>query len=43
MVLINPVGYTQIFSFLENQTLAMPANTATYSSAPVALMPAINC
>jgi hypothetical protein len=42
MVLISPTGYTKMFSFLLNHTLAIPANTAMYSNSDVALMPSIN-
>ncbi len=43
MVLIIPVGYTQMFSFLENQTLIIPIATAINSTGPVPLMPLTNC
>ena len=37
-----PVGYTQMFSFLENQTLTMPIVTAINSNGPVCFKPVIN-
>lgn len=39
IVLIIPVGYTHIFSFLLNHTLAIPVKTATYSGKEVVTMP----
>ena len=39
VVLMRPVGYTQIFSFLENKTLRIPKTTAINSSPVVANRP----
>jgi hypothetical protein len=42
MVPTNPVGYTQIFSFRENQTLTIPEITAAYSIHVVSFIPEMN-
>jgi hypothetical protein len=41
MVLISPVGYTQIFSFLENQTEMMPDAIAKSSNIMLMSIPLI--